>query len=391
MSELRAEDTSEKLPFEEKNELGDEQPNQLHKELNLGKFVLPNGLSEERRYLAREEGLRNLITGLTPSQQDILGLITLGFSDVEIAQKIGITVGGIKYHTGLLYAELRTYRFWAYGDTELSRGKTGNMARKGGIFELASEAQGNYKIYATGEERKIFGATKKAISEIVFEPDLNNSPFKELNSRQQEVLDQLYEGLTNIQIGEKLNITEKTVKSHLSNIYEKLGVGGREEAVNHYAFARMGKIISNSATIWMKEKTEERERKKGQERALTPEERRSLAYRHSVEEVVDAQMNKAIDLLQKAGCLRGQVDPHEAIIPINNPEVLKPLQEIGYIEEENLAKGKIDAVTAVAALLLRSSDSRVGRAVTGERSRFYTSDIIASTLHTRLQSPSVNY
>jgi hypothetical protein len=97
-------------------------------------------------------------------------------------------------------------------------------------------------------------------------------------------------------------------------------------------------------------------------------------------------MNRAIDLLQQAGCLRGQTDPHEVIIPIKNTELLKPLQEIGYIEEESLAKGKIDAVTAVAALLLRSRDPRVRRAVTGERSRFYTSDIIASTLHASLQS-----
>jgi DNA-binding NarL/FixJ family response regulator len=384
MSELGGENMTDLQPYEDAVPEAN-QPSELHRKLDLGKFVLPNGLSEERRYLAREEGLRNLILGLTVRQQDILGMITLGFSDAEIAQSQGMKVGGIKYHTNLLYKELRNYRFWAYGDEEMNRARAGNMARKGGIFELALAAEGKYKNNSTGELRENFGATKKAISEIIFEPDSTNSPLQELTPHEQAVLDALHEGLTNAQITERLNLTVRIMKNHLSHVYEKLGVGGRDEAVNFYAFARMGAIISNTATDWMKERTEQRIRKNS-ERELTPEERRSLAYRHSVEEIIDVQMNRAIDLLQQAGCLRGQTDPHEVIIPIKNTKLLKPLQEIGYIEEESLAKGKIDAVTAVAALLLRSRDPRVRRAVTGERSRFYTSDIIASTLHASLQS-----
>jgi two-component system nitrate/nitrite response regulator NarP len=41
------------------------------------------------------------------------------------------------------------------------------------------------------------------------------------------------DGLRNREIGERLHISEGTVKLHLHNIYEKLGVGGRMELSNY--------------------------------------------------------------------------------------------------------------------------------------------------------------
>ena len=38
-------------------------------------------------------------------------------------------------------------------------------------------------------------------------------------------------GLTNREIGEALFITERTAATHVQNIYAKLGVGSRSEAV----------------------------------------------------------------------------------------------------------------------------------------------------------------
>jgi len=38
-------------------------------------------------------------------------------------------------------------------------------------------------------------------------------------------------GLTNKAIGFELSISDRTVQGHLANIYEKLGVSGRTEAV----------------------------------------------------------------------------------------------------------------------------------------------------------------
>jgi DNA-binding NarL/FixJ family response regulator len=54
---------------------------------------------------------------------------------------------------------------------------------------------------------------------------------KKLTAREQEILQALVSGLSNREIAEQSFITERTVKSHLSNIYEKLGVHSRGQAI----------------------------------------------------------------------------------------------------------------------------------------------------------------
>ena len=53
----------------------------------------------------------------------------------------------------------------------------------------------------------------------------------ELSAREEEVLTLLARGLPNAEIGGELNVSENTVRFHLKNIYEKLGVTNRTEAV----------------------------------------------------------------------------------------------------------------------------------------------------------------
>ena len=52
-----------------------------------------------------------------------------------------------------------------------------------------------------------------------------------LTAREREVLQHMAEGLANKQIALLLNISEHTVKFHLSSLYVKLGVSSRTEAV----------------------------------------------------------------------------------------------------------------------------------------------------------------
>jgi len=56
------------------------------------------------------------------------------------------------------------------------------------------------------------------------------SPFQ-LTEREHEVLRLAAHGLTNKAIGFELSISYRTAQDHLANIYEKLGVSGRTEAV----------------------------------------------------------------------------------------------------------------------------------------------------------------
>jgi DNA-binding NarL/FixJ family response regulator len=52
-----------------------------------------------------------------------------------------------------------------------------------------------------------------------------------LTDRERDVLDLLAAGLPNAAIAQRLRLTEKTVKNHLYNVFAKLGVGNRTEAV----------------------------------------------------------------------------------------------------------------------------------------------------------------
>ena len=52
-----------------------------------------------------------------------------------------------------------------------------------------------------------------------------------LTIREKEVFELLVSGLTTKEIASSLKISEKTVRNHISNVMQKLGVKGRANAV----------------------------------------------------------------------------------------------------------------------------------------------------------------
>ncbi|HEX4457702.1 MAG TPA: response regulator transcription factor, partial [Polyangia bacterium] len=74
-------------------------------------------------------------------------------------------------------------------------------------------------------------ATSGAPAPVAHEP---------LTEREREVLSLLAEGVSNRDIGGAIFISENTVKYHLKNIYSKLAVTGRVQAIE--AARRMGVI-----------------------------------------------------------------------------------------------------------------------------------------------------
>jgi DNA-binding NarL/FixJ family response regulator len=58
-----------------------------------------------------------------------------------------------------------------------------------------------------------------------------NGALEELTSREMEALTLAAKGMTNREIADRLTISVRTVQVHLSNIFSKLGVGSRTEAV----------------------------------------------------------------------------------------------------------------------------------------------------------------
>jgi DNA-binding NarL/FixJ family response regulator len=83
---------------------------------------------------------------------------------------------------------------------------------------------------------------KKKTSDVIeaFKKSAESGPRREkplLSDREKEIVQLVAQGFRNREIGEKLFISEQTVKNHLHNIFDKLGVSDRLElalyAIHH--------------------------------------------------------------------------------------------------------------------------------------------------------------
>jgi DNA-binding NarL/FixJ family response regulator len=57
------------------------------------------------------------------------------------------------------------------------------------------------------------------------------SAFRDLTSREREILELLALGLDNMQIGARLDLSEKTVRNNVSRIFDKIAVENRSQAI----------------------------------------------------------------------------------------------------------------------------------------------------------------
>jgi len=58
-----------------------------------------------------------------------------------------------------------------------------------------------------------------------------------LSTREREVVDLVISGLRNREIADRMGITEKTVKTHLTHVYQRLGVATRREMIDAFKSA----------------------------------------------------------------------------------------------------------------------------------------------------------
>jgi len=101
--------------------------------------------------------------------------------------------------------------------------------------------------------RIVRAVERVATGEFVFSPEVrartavlsfDEYPFPELTAREREVLDLLAAGLPNPAIARDLHLAPKTVSNHISNIYAKLGLADRFQAVMRARAAGLGRVTA---------------------------------------------------------------------------------------------------------------------------------------------------
>lgn len=112
----------------------------------------------------------------------------------------------------------------------------------GYILKGAKKEETVRAIRAVAGGEVIFGSGVAKRMSQHFAASAGNSPhpFPELTSREREVLDLLAQGQTNASIALRLALSPKTVRNHVSNVFNKLEVSGRAEAIAKAREAGLG-------------------------------------------------------------------------------------------------------------------------------------------------------
>lgn len=118
----------------------------------------------------------------------------------------------------------------------LKAGAIGYLLKDSGIDQLAQAIR-----LAHAGKSSLSPEAASALISIATQPDIGQN----LTNRERDVLALIVEGLSNPQIAERLRIGKGTVKSHVSNVLQKLGVASRTEAAT---LALKHRLIENNTS-----------------------------------------------------------------------------------------------------------------------------------------------
>jgi DNA-binding NarL/FixJ family response regulator len=105
---------------------------------------------------------------------------------------------------------------------------------RGYVLKDADEEEVLRAIRAVGHAEAIFSpAIARRLVDFFAAPhtDVPSRAFPELSQREREVLGLIAQGVNNAAIAERLCLSPKTVRNHISNIFSKLQVADRAEAI----------------------------------------------------------------------------------------------------------------------------------------------------------------
>jgi DNA-binding NarL/FixJ family response regulator len=103
---------------------------------------------------------------------------------------------------------------------------------------------------AAGDALLSPAVTRRVINQFTRVPRPSPPPeLDELTEREREILVLIAEGLSNVEIGARLYISDTTVKTHITHIFQKLGLRDRVQAV---VLAYRTGIFDRDAGVWEK-------------------------------------------------------------------------------------------------------------------------------------------
>lgn len=114
---------------------------------------------------------------------------------------------------------------------------------RGYILKEADEEEVLRAIRAVVRGEAIFGpAIARRLVHFFSRPRLEAGPvFPELTDREREILDLIARGVSNTELVQRLVLSPNTVRNHISNIFSKLQVADRAEAIIRAREAGLGK------------------------------------------------------------------------------------------------------------------------------------------------------
>jgi len=158
----------------------------------------------------------------------------------------------LKTATGEIAADLFEARGWVDVSDLLGRVSVPTLVLHAGNDEITSVEEG--RLLAAGiphaefveldsrnhvllEHEAAWTRFREAVLSFCNSPSTSaqESVFASLSARERQILSLITEGLSNTDIADRLAISEKTVRNHTSNLFDKLGVWSRAQAI---VFAR---------------------------------------------------------------------------------------------------------------------------------------------------------
>jgi DNA-binding NarL/FixJ family response regulator len=126
------------------------------------------------------------------------------------------------------------------GDTSLVRAV--QAGARGYVLKGASRAELLRAVRSAAAGEALFGAgvARRLATHVGVSPTSAAAAFPELTEREREILDLIARGRSNGEITAQLVLSPKTVRNHVSNIFAKLGVRDRAEAIVRAREAGLG-------------------------------------------------------------------------------------------------------------------------------------------------------